>query len=79
MRFANWFIAHRTRQKPFELKIVDMYEAVDDIFDTYAHVYNLITGGTWAERYPVTQFNWFAPFTLAWITDKFKPFTPEKN
>ena len=79
VQFANWFIAHRTRQKPLQLKIGEMYLAVDEIFDVYAYVYNLITAGVWAERFPVAQYNWFAPFKLVWITDTFEPFKPKKK
>jgi len=76
VRFANWFIAHRTRQKPINLTLADMYKAVNRIFDTYATYYNVITGGVWTNRYPTPQFDWHVPFMFAWITAAFKEWVP---
>lgn len=78
LNYANWFVAHRTRAKPVPLTLGDVHRAVNRIFDTFATYFNIITAGVWAARYPVPQFNWKAPFTVPWITDKFEPFKPPK-
>jgi hypothetical protein len=76
VNFANWFIAHRTRHKPFKMTLADMYRAVNRIFDTYALYHNIITGGVFIGKFPVPQFDWEQPFAVPWITSEFKPFEP---
>jgi hypothetical protein len=78
VKYANWFVMHRTRAKAIKVTEADMYAAVDRIFDSYAIYYNLITASTWAERYPTPQFNWHAPFFSGWITKDFKKWEPPK-
>ncbi len=78
VNFANWFVAHRTRHPPVKMTLADMYVAVNRIFDTYAVYYNIITGATWLGKFPTFQYDWYAPFTFAWMTDDFKAFEPPK-
>src|SRR5438128_1110697 len=76
VNFANWFIAHRTRQKGFKMTLADMYKAVNRIFDVYARYYNIITANVWAAKFPTPQYDWTSPFRLAWITKDFREFNP---
>jgi len=78
VRFANWFVAHRTRQKAFRLTFADLYMALNRIFDTYAVYYRIITGAVWTAKFPEPQYDWTKPFTVAWITSDFVPFRPPK-
>jgi len=76
LNYANWFVAHRTRQKPFKLTLADMYKSMNRIFDVYARYYWIITGGTWMSKYPEPQYDWQLPYTIPWLTKDFKPFEP---
>jgi hypothetical protein len=76
LNYANWFVAHRTRKKPFKLTLADMYKAMNRIFDVYARYYWIITGSTWASKFPEPQYDWRQPYTIPWISKDFKPFEP---
>lgn len=69
--YANWLILHRTSQKPSSVTWGDVYRVMDQIFDTYAWCYNLLTASVYVGRYPVPQYDLLAPFRFVWITDTF--------
>lgn len=76
--YANWVIAHRTKVETDEITWADVYRTINRIFDTYERYYNIMTASSWAERYPVAQYNWLAPFRVAWVTSDFKTWKPPK-
>lgn len=69
--YANWLILHRTSQKPPNVTWGDVYRVMDQIFDTYAWCYNLLTASVYVGRYPVPQYDLMAPFRFTWITKDF--------
>lgn len=69
--YANWLILHRTTQSPPSVTWGDVYGVMDQIFDTYAWCYNILTASTYVGRYPVPQYDLLAPFRFTWITEDF--------
>ena len=78
LKYANWAVLHRTSVEPPSVTWGDLYRVMNQIFDTYATYYNLLTAGSWVGRYPVPQYDWTAPYTYAWITKEFQPWEPPK-
>lgn len=74
--YANWYLAHRTQARTISVTLRDMYIGMNRIFDVYARYHNVITAASWMGKFPTHQYDWAAPFKLAWITEEFQPFEP---
>lgn len=70
--YAQRLVAHRTPVGEMPLSLAEVGEALKALFECLRKYYVLLTGKGLVTATPVPQFDWLAPFRLAWITQEFR-------
>ena len=69
--YAQRLVAHRTPIGELPLTIREVDDAMRAVFHCLRKYYGFLAGGSLAGPTPVPQFDWLAPFRLAWALPTF--------